>query len=479
MKFIKSIVFLFWFGTATAQQSDTSYNSTLEKVLSEVEKRFQVKFNYYPRLKDKTVTYAVWRMRSTLKETLDNILLPLDLNYKKIDATTYSIRQFQYHIRSEQEGDLHLQSLLAKYSGAKNFDQRKVELKKNILATMGIDLDRKRDHPNVVRGSKRIMDGYSVENIAIETFPGYYLAGSLYKPLKIKGRVPAVLNPHGHFPDYRSDSLYNQGRYRRDMQIRCAALAKMGAIAYNYDMYAWGESMLHTSDTNAHANGIAMAIQTWNSIRAVDFLSSLAEVDINQLAVTGASGGGTQSFLLAALDSRIDLSVPVVMVSSSFYGGCACESGLPIHSCVKDYTNNAEIAAMAAPNPQLVISDGADWTISFPNTDYPYLKKVYAFYGKEKNIESVYLPNDVHDYGQTKRIPMYHFLAKHFRLNMNNIKKANGQIDESDITIEGPVKQLVFNERIPLPANALKGHQNIVNAFKAYHQLTDDFKYYR
>lgn len=478
MKFLKLIIFFFWFSSAVAQNAENSYNSTLEIVLREVERKFEVRFEYHPMMKDKTVTYAVWRMRSTLKETLDNILFPLDLNYKKIDDRTYSVRPFRYHIRSEKEGNLHLQSLLAKYGGAKNFDQRKVELKKNILATMGIDLDRKRDHPNLVRGSKRIMDGYSVENIAIETFPGYYLAGSLYKPLKIKGVVPAVLNPHGHFPDYRNDSLYKQGRYRPDMQIRCAALAKMGSIAFNYDMYAWGESMLQTLDTSAHANGIAMAIQTWNSIRAVDFLTSLPEVDVNRLAVTGASGGGTQTFLLAALDSRIDLSVPVVMVSSSFYGGCGCESGLPIHSCVKDYTNNAEIAAMAAPNPQLVISDGADWTVSVPTTDYPYLKKVYSFYHKEKNIESVHLPNDVHDYGQTKRIPMYYFIAKHFKLNMNNIKKANGHIDESNITIEGPLQLQVFDESTPLPANALKGHQNIASAFRAYHQLTDDFKYY-
>lgn len=478
MKFIKLIVFIFWFSTAVAQQPENIYSSSLEKVLADVEKKFQVKIAYHPLLKDKTVTYAVWRMRTTLNETLDNIVRPLDLNYEKIDANTYSVKPFRYHMRSEQEGKLHLQSLLSNYSGAKNFNQRKADLKKNISATMGIDLDRKRHLPNVVRSSKRIMHGYSVENIAIETFPGYYLAGSLYKPLKSKGRVPAVLCPHGHFPDYRNDSLYKQGRYRPDMQIRCAALAKMGAIVFNYDMYAWGESMLQTLDTNAHANGIAMALQTWNSIRAVDFLSSLQEVDVNRMAVTGASGGGTQTILLAALDSRINLSVPVVMVSSSFYGGCGCESGLPIHSCVKDYTNNAEIAAMAAPNPQLVISDGSDWTVSVPTTDYPYLKKVYAFYGKEQNIESVYLPNDQHDYGLTKRIPMYNFLAKHFKLNVNNITSKSGQIDESGITIEGPFQQQVFSEQVPLPANALKGHKSIVNAFKDYHHLTDDFKYY-
>ena len=120
---------------------------------------------------------------------------------------------------------------------------------------------------------------------------------------------------------------------------------------------------------------------------------------------------------------------------------------------------------MIAPGPLLVISDGSDWTKSVPGTDYPYLKKIYAFYGKKNNVESVYLPNDQHDYGITKRVPMYNFLAKHLRLNVKAITDKNGNIDESRITIQKNKDELVFADG-RLPVNALRSHSEIVNEFK-------------
>ena len=167
----------------------------------------------------------------------------------------------------------------------------------------------------------------------------------------------------------------------------------MGAIAFNYDMYSWGESVLMTGGSQYHHTGFALSIQTWNTIRSIYFLLTLPGADKKRIAVTGASGGGTQTFLAAALDDRIAVSVPVVMVSSSFYGGCECESGLPIHDdCKGNSTNNAEIAATFAPKPMLVVSDGSDWTKSVPGTDYPYLKKVYGFYNNERNVRVFTFP---------------------------------------------------------------------------------------
>lgn len=471
---IKIISFLFIIPAsgAYAQQPEDIYKKPLADVLKTVEQQYHVRLKYEDKnVKGLTVNYASWRFTSDVNVTLDNILKPLDLVYKKA-GDSFEITKYEYFRRSEEEGAKHLEELLSLYSTAAEFDKRRNELRNAILQAMGINMQAKRNPLNPVIRSKRVMNGYTVENIAFESIPGYYVCGTLYRPVKSKGPLPVILCPHGHFYNKIDQSIPNErGRYRADMQCRCAALAKMGAMVLDYDMYAWGESVLQTGNKSYHRTGFALAMQTWNSIRAIDFLLSLPNADKSRVGVTGASGGGTQTFLLTALDDRITASVPVVMVSSSFYGGCPCESGLPIHEgCNGHKTNNAEIAAMAAPRPLLVISDGNDWTKSVPGTDYPYLKQVYALYGKQDNVENVHLPDDQHDYGFSKRQPMYRFFADRFKLNLAAITNKDGKIDESGITIEQAKDQLVFSESFFLPANALRSHESIMKTFEEFHK---------
>jgi hypothetical protein len=243
-------------------------------------------------------------------------------------------------------------------------------------------------------------------------------------------------------------------------------LARMGAVVFSYEMFAYGESLLQVSATD-HKTSLALTIQTLNSIRVVDFLTSLPYVDAKRIGVTGESGGGTQSFLLTALDDRISVSVPVVMVSSYFYGGCACESGLPIHSCSVHMTNNAEIAAMASPRPMLVISDGNDWTQNVPAIEFPYLQSVYNLYGKKENVENVHLATEGHDYGISKRLAMYDFMARHLGLNIAAVKDKQGKVDESKVTIENYEAQLVFGKDGRLPVTAIKGTDEIRKVLKS------------
>jgi hypothetical protein len=150
--------------------------------------------------------------------------------------------------------------------------------------------------------------------------------------------------------------------------------------------------------------------------------------------VTGASGGGTQTFMLAALDERVKVSVPVVMVSAHFFGGCSCESGMPVHKNGNTVYTNTEVACVMTPKPMLWISNGTDWTKNNESVEYPFARHVYSLYDKEALVENAHFPTEGHDYGENKRRAAYTFLAKHLGLKIENIQK-DGKVTEDFVTI--------------------------------------------
>jgi hypothetical protein len=255
---------------------------------------------------------------------------------------------------TENQGREFLAEQRKTYTTKVAWEKRAIEIRRQLLKGSGLTKFPKRCPLNPVLGDIRIYEGYQVQNVAFESLPGVYVTGSLYKPANSKGLLPGILSPHGHW-----SKPGEVGRYRPDAQKRFAAMARMGALVFAIDMVGYGQM----ADLGwKHEHPESLKLQLWNNMRAVDFLLSMG-ADPKRIAATGASGGGTQTFLLAAVDSRIAVSVPVVMVSSYFFGGCVCESGMPIHKSKHFQTNNVEIAGCTAPRPQLLVTDGGDWTI--------------------------------------------------------------------------------------------------------------------
>ena len=438
------------------QDTDHLYRKSLKDVLDEIQARFHVKIKYSEdQVKDKYVNYADWRFRNTVDETLDNVLAPVDMKVNKTGPTSYKLKDYEYNVWSVADGWAKLDSIAKLYHDEASWEKRKELLRPALYKALDLyPLPAKPDSKPIIT-QKRIYDGYSVENIAIEILPGLYINGSLYKPLHYKGKIPVMLSPDGH---------WDKQRYRADCQLRCATLARMGCMAYSYDLFAWGESLLQFKSED-HRTSIAQVVQTLGAIRIIDYLLTLKETDPNRLGISGGSGGGSHTVLMAALDPRIKLSAPVVAVSSYFYGGCPCESGMPIHM-VCGGTDNVELAAMAAPNPQLLITDGKDWTAHMPEHDFPYLQKMYGYYGKTNLVENVHLPNEGHDYGPSKRNALYKFVAKNFNLDIHKIEDKSGNIDESEVTIEKEPLMYVFGDHGQyLPKDAIHGYENLLHVF--------------
>ncbi|GGB90475.1 alpha/beta hydrolase family protein [Dyadobacter sediminis] len=330
------------------------------------------------------------------------------------------------------------------------WETRAAKIKKQIREGMDLQSLPAKPASAPIVHSKKEMDGYTVENVAFESMPGVYVTGNLYKPSKKQKSYAGILCPHGHGEN-------PHGRFREQTQKRCATLARMGAVVFVWDMVGQGDSR-----QCEHKMSKALKLQTINSIRSLDFLLSVPGVDPERIAVTGESGGGTQTFLLTALDNRIKISVPVVMVSAYFFGGCVCESGMPIHKNGDFQTNNVEIAALAAPKPMIMISDGGDWTKNTPEVEFPFVQKIYGLYGKKDMLESVHLADEQHDFGPSKRKAMYAFMAKHARLDLKAVTDAQGNINEAPSKVL-EIKDLeVFNAAHPRPANAIMGDEAIL-----------------
>jgi hypothetical protein len=328
---------------------------------------------------------------------------------------------------TEQQGAEKLSSLGARMTTAAAWKAHADSIRTNMRRGMGLERWPEKTPLNPKYRNKKVFDGYLVESVAFESFPGMFVTGNLYRPIgKQKEKsLAAMLCPHGHASDPK-----NAGRLTEAAQIRSAVLARMGAVVFALDMIGYGES-----DQLPHKTEQTLALQTWNSIRAIDFLLSFPEVDPSRVGVTGESGGGTQTFVLTALDDRVKASVPVVMVSAHFFGGCACESGMPIHRNGNTVYSNVEIACLAAPRPMLLVSDGKDWTSNTPNVEYPFAKKIYTLMGAESMIENVHLKDEGHDYGASKRQAAYAFLAKHLKLN-GDVPMIQGKVSEEFVTVQ-------------------------------------------
>lgn len=446
---------------AQTQTFETAFARPLNEVLTDIQNRFGIRLKYDIDTVGKVLPYADFRIRPySVEESLTNVLSPFDYKFVKQTGNIYKLKAYEYPRRTDADGEKMLAYLNTLYADKAAFELRADSLRKEVQQRLGIDLLLAQCvESKPILSKVRKYNGYTVQNFALETLPGLYVCGSVYAP-KSKEKHALIICPNGHF---------GGGRYREDQQQRMGTLARMGAVCVDYDLFGWGESILQVGSA-AHRSSAAHTIQAMNGLLILDYmLAARKDIDRKRIGVNGGSGGGTQTVLLSALDDRFTASAPVVSLASHFDGGCPCESGMPIQLAAGG-TCNAELAAIFAPRPQLVVSDGGDWTASVPTLEYPYLQRVYGFYDAKDKVTNIHLPKERHDFGPNKRNAVYTFFAEVFGLNRN-------MLDETKVTIEPESAMYSFGEKGELlPESAIRSFDKVAVYIdkKAFAQLKSD-----
>lgn len=364
-------------------------------------------------------------------------------------------------------------------SDLKAWEQRANDLRQRILVANGLlPMPEKTPLKAVIHG-KIERPGFTVEKVYFESVPGLYVTGLLFRPSNVpKGKqVPAVLSPHGHggrLMDLGADGVLKQikeggekfedsGRFPK--VARCATLARLGCVTFLYDMMGYADNTqlsrqlthgfkkqrpdfegkekwgLFSAQAELRLQSV-FGIQTWNSIRALDFLEALPDTDPKRLGVTGGSGGGTQTIILCAIDPRPIVAFPNGMVSSSMQGGCTCENA----SLLRIGTGNVELAGLFAPKPQGMTAAN-DWTkeMLVPGKGFPELQKLYELYGKKDDVFCTDLTHFKHNYNYVTRELMYNLFNKHLGLGHKE------PIVEEDFKRLTPEEHEVWNDKHPEP----------------------------
>ena len=327
---------------------------------------------------------------------------------------------------------------------------RQKSLQQRILVATGLWPMPPKTPLNTIIHSKIKRDGFTIEKVIFESLPGHLVTGFLFRPVGKQGPLPGVLCPHGHggrLMDHGPQEIRQliagggerfeqSGRFPK--LARCAQLARMGCVTFLFDMLGYADSQqiskvlahrfktqrpeldsptrwgFFSTQAELRLQSI-QGLQAWNSIRALDFLCSLPDVDSRRIGVTGGSGGGTQTILLCAIDPRPTVSFPNGMVSTSMQGGCTCEN-----CCLlRINTGNVELAALFAPKPQgMTAAD--DWTRKMMTQGYPQLQTLYEMLGAKDHVMCRKLTHFPHNYNYVTRATMYTWFNRHLKLGLQD-----------------------------------------------------------
>lgn len=413
-------------------------------------------------------------------------------------ATGQALRaETERPLRSLNSNDFNM----AAVQSAGEWAARREEIRNRVMLAAGLWPMPERGEVKAVMHGRVDRGDYTIDRVFFESYPGHFVTGSLYLPQPLPESMPGILCPHGHwkngrFMDAAADTGHRaveaqiesgaetfESAARSPLQARCVHLARMGCAVFHYDTLGNADSMQipdHRTGARDHLKGkkpgeygfystaaelrlqTNFGLQTFNSVRALDFLEKLPGVDKSRLGVTGASGGGTQTMMIAAIDDRIAAAFPCVMVSTSMQGGCTCENAPHL----RIGQGNIDIAAAVAPRP-LGLTAADDWTIGLETKGYPDLQSLYKLLGAEDKLTAIFATQFKHNYNQVSRKGMYAFFNKHFAMGLED------PATEGDFVYSTPVELTVWTRDHPAPSGKNTGEEHEKSMLKEWAALAD------
>ena len=290
------------------------------------------------------------------------------------------------------------------------------------------------------------MDGFTIEKLVYQSLPGVYVTALVYVPDDHAAKHPAVLVPAGHAAD---------GKFH--YQALSQRLAGRGYVVISWDPVGQGErsqfwdSKAQKSRYNlicaehavmgnlAYLAGANLARwEVWDGIRAVDYLLTRPDVDGERISITGTSGGGTQTALIAALDPRIKVAVPSCYITSlpmrmanRIFVDPDSDPEQDLYGMISNGVDHPGLLLLIYPRPVMVAAAVLDFfPIEGTRKTFRELQMLYTRFGHSDRVAMVESYNG-HQYSPENQQAALDFLDHFNRMPARNglppVKELDGE----------------------------------------------------
>ena len=270
--------------------------------------------------------------------------------------------------------------------------------------------------------------GFTIEKILYQSQPEFHVTAALYVPEGLTAPAPAVLFVCGHSDAGKAYPVY---------QAVCVDLARNGFVVLAMDPPGQGERWQYWDPAmrrrligpctaeHTHAGqqftlaGASLARHfVWDAMRAIDYLGARPEVDAARIAVTGNSGGGTQTSFLMVCEPRLAAAAPctfVMNLESYLHTGQPQDSEQIVRGAIAGGPDHDDYLTAMAPKPVLIGAAAYDFfPIEGTTESVRRARRIWGLYGAEDRLEMAVAPT-THCYSPYLRQAAVNFFRRHLR----------------------------------------------------------------